>query len=200
MRVEKVSIWDKQGEPVAALNLLQGQFELKGQISQSLRPFLSAAAMLLVWLVGNLGVNLSDWWKLRQQHNEYTREMSSLLLGSFPETKTVLDPAAQMQRSIDALLARTGKRDRDLLPMLYKTSTVLRADTRVRLRGLRYADHSLTLELTWPTPSTPDAIRAALEAAGLRAEVQAVTPRAGEVDGRVRLQPAAPQPTTRSPS
>jgi general secretion pathway protein L len=200
VRVEKESIWDKQGEPLASLNLMQGQFEQKGQISQSLRPYLPAAAMLLVWLLGNLGVGLSDWWKLRQQHQEYTREMSSLLLSSFPETKTVLDPAAQMQRSIDALLARTGKRDRDLLPLLYKTSTALRADPRVRLRGLRYADHSLTLELTWPTPSTPDAIRAALEAAGLRAEVLAVTPRAGEVDGRVRLQPAAPRPTTRSPS
>jgi general secretion pathway protein L len=200
VRVEKESIWDKQAEPLAPLNLMQGQFEQKGQISQSLRPYLPAAAMLLVWLLGNLGVGLSDWWKLRQQHQEYTREMSSLLLSSFPETKTVLDPAAQMQRSIDALLARTGKRDRDLLPMLFKTSTALRADPRVRLRGLRYADHSLTLELTWPTPSTPDAIRAALEAAGLRAEVLAVTPRAGEVDGRVRLQPAAPRPTTRSPS
>jgi general secretion pathway protein L len=200
VRVEKESIWDKQAEPLAPLNLMQGQFEQKGQISQSLRPYLPAAAMLLVWLLGNLGVGLSDWWKLRQQHQEYTREMSSLLLSSFPETKTVLDPAAQMQRSIDALLARTGKRDRDLLPMLYKTSTVLRTDPRVRLRGLRYADHSLTLELTWPTPTTPDAIRAALEAAGLRAEVLAVTPHAGEVDGRVRLQPAAPRPATRSPS
>jgi general secretion pathway protein L len=200
VRVEKESIWDKQAEPLAPLNLMQGQFEQKGQISQSLRPYLPAAAMLLVWLLGNLGVGLSDWWKLRQQHQEYAREMSSLLLSSFPETKTVLDPAAQMQRSIDALLARTGKRDRDLLPMLYKTSTALHADPRVRLRGLRYADHSLTLELTWPTPSTPDAIRAALETAGLRAEVLAVTPHAGEVDGRVRLQPAAPRPTTRSPS
>jgi general secretion pathway protein L len=200
LRVEKASIWDKQGEPVASLNLLQGQFEQKGQIGQALRPYLPAAAMLLVWLVGNVGVNLSDWWKLRQQHNEYTREMTTLLLSSFPETKTVLDPAAQMQRSIDTLLARTGKRDRDLLPMLYKTSAVLRADKRVRLRGLRYADHSLTLELTWPTPSTPDAIRAALEAAGLHAEVLSVTPRAGEVDGRVRLQPAAPRTTTRTSS
>jgi hypothetical protein len=126
--------------------------------------------------------------------------MTSLLLTSFPETKTVLDPAAQMQRSIDALLARTGKRDRDLLPMLAKTATALRADPRIRLRGLRYADHSLTLELTWPTPSTPDAIRSALEAAGLRAEMLNLTPRAGEVDGRVRLQPAAARPATRSPS
>jgi general secretion pathway protein L len=200
VRVEQASVWEKQEEPSAPLNLLQGQFEQKGQFGSSLRPYFPAAAMLLIWMLGNIGIGLSDWWKLRQQHQEYTREMTALLLNTFPETKTVLDPALQMQRSIEMLLARTGHRDRDLLPMLAKTAAVLRADTRVRLRGLRYADQSLTLELTWPTPSTPDAIRTALESAGLRAEVLNLTPRAGEVDGRVRLQPAAPRPATRSPS
>ena len=200
VRVEKASVWEKQEEPLAPLNLLQGQFETKGQFKSSLRPYIPAAAMLLIWMLGNIGVDISDWWKLRQQHQEYTREMTSLLMSSFPETKTVLDPAAQMQRSIDTLLARTGNRDRDLLPLLAKTATALRADQRVRLRGLRYADQSLTLELSWPAAGSPDAIKTALEAAGLRTEVLSLTPRAGEVDGRLRLQPATARPATRSPS
>jgi general secretion pathway protein L len=200
VRIEQASVWDKQEDPSAPLNLLQGQFEQKGQISGSLRPYFPAAAMLLIWLLGNSVVNLGDWWKLRRQHQEYTREMTNLLMTSFPETKTVLDPAAQMQRSIDTLLARSGKQDSDMLPLLAKTATVLRAEPRVRLRGLRYADKKLTLELTWPTPSTPDAIRAALESAGLQAEVLNLTPRAGEVDGRLRLSPATARPATRSPS
>ncbi|HJW81708.1 MAG TPA: type II secretion system protein GspL [Acidiferrobacterales bacterium] len=199
VRVETASVWEKQEEPSAPLNLLQGQFEQKGQLKSSLRPYFPAAAMLLVWMLGNMAVDITDWWKLRQQHQAYTREMTSLLLSSFPETKTVLDPAAQMQRSIDTLLARTGNRDRDLLPMLAKTATALRADPRVRLRGVRYADQSLTLELTWPAAGSPDAVKAALEAAGLRTEVLALTPRAGEVDGRLRLQPATARPAT-SPS
>lgn len=200
VRIEQATVWDKQEEPSAPLNLLQGQFEQKGQISSSLRPYFPAAAMLLVWLLGNIGVNLGDWWKLRRQHQEYTREMTNLLMTSFPETKTVLDPAAQMQRNIDTLLARSGKQDRDMLPLLAKTAAVLRTEPRIRLRGLRYADKKLTLELTWSTPSTPDAIRAALETAGLQAEVLNLTPRAGEVDGRLRLSPATARPATRSPS
>jgi len=199
VRVEQTSVWEKQEDPSAPLNLLQGQFEQKGQFGSSLRPYFPAAAMLLIWILGTIGIGLGDWWKLRQQHQEYTREMTSLLLTSFPETKTVLDPAAQMQRSIDSLLARTGNRAHDLLPLLAKTAAALRADPRVRLRGVRYADQSLTLELSWPAAGSPDAVKAALEAAGLRTEVLAVTPRAGEVDGRLRLQPAAARPTT-SPS
>jgi len=156
--------------------------------------------MLLIWMLGNIGFDLSEWWKLRRQHQEYTREMTNQLMTSFPETKTVLDPAAQMQRNIDSLLARSGKQDRDLLPLLAKTATALRADPRVRLRGLRYADQSLTLELSWPAAGSPDAVKAALEAGGLRTEMLTLTPRAGEVDGRLRLQPAATRPAARSPS
>jgi len=194
MRIEKTSLWDRPQDPHCALNLLQGQFEPQGQINHSLRPYLPAAAMLLIWLLGNIAFDLGDWWKLRQQHQEHTRAMSALLLSTFPETKTILDPAAQMQRSIEALLARTGHRDRDLLPLLAKTATALRADARVRLRGVRYADQGLTLELSWPAPGSPDTIKAAFEAAGVRAEVLGLTPRAGEVDGRLRLQPAAAKP------
>ena len=202
VRVEKTSLWERPEDPLAPLNLLQGQFEPKGHFNSSLRPYFPAAAMLLIWLIGNVGFGLSEWWKLRGQHQEYAREMNALLLSTFPETKTVLDPAAQMQRSIDLLLARTGHRDRDLLPLLTKTAAALRTDARVRLRGVRYADQSLTLELSWPAPATPDAIKSALEAAGVRTEVLAMTPRAGDVDGRLRLQPApAPaRPATRSRS
>lgn len=196
VRIEQASVWEKQQDPAAPLNLLQGQFQKKSGISSSLRPYFPAAAMLLIWMLVNVGIDLSDWWKLRRQHQEYTREMTNILKTSFPEIKTILDPAAQMQRSMDSLLARGGRQDRDLLPLLSKTAAALRADTRVRLRGLRYAEHSLTLELSWPAAGSPDAVKAALEAAGLRTEVQALTPRAGEVDGRLRLQPL----TTRSPS
>ena len=204
VRVENIPLWERPEDPLAPLNLLQGQFEPKGQFNSSLRPYFPAAAMLLVWLLGNVGFGLSEWWKLRGQHQEYAREMNALLLSTFPETKTVLDPAAQMQRSIDLLLARTGHRDRDLLPLLTKTAAALRTDSRARLRGIRYADQSLTLELSWPAPATPDAIKSALEAAGVRAEVLAMTPRAGDVDGRLRLQPqaqpASPRPPGRSRS
>lgn len=200
VRIEKASVWEKQEDPSAPLNLLQGQFEQKGRLGHSLRPYFPAAAMLLIWMFGNIGVDLNDWWKLRRQHQEYTREMTNLLMTSFPETKTVLDPAAQMQRSIDTLLARTGNRDRDLLPLLFKTATALRADPRVRLRGLRYADQSLTLEISWPAAGSPDTVKATLEAAGLHTEMLAMTPRAGEVDGRLRLQPATAKPAARSPS
>lgn len=188
VRVEAGTLWDIQGNPVAPINLLQGQYSQTGSMLSAWRPFLPALVLLGVWLLGNIVVDTTDWWRLRRQHAASVQEMTGILLNSFPETKTVLDPAAQMQRSADALLSHSGKDE--FLSLLAKAAGALQAAPG-RLRGVRYMDHSLTIEVTWPTPTAPDAFRQALEAAGVRAEVLALTPRAGEVDGRIRLQSAA---------
>ena len=188
VRLEPGSLWDKQADPVAPLNLLQGQYSQTGSMLSTWRPFIPALVMLAIWLLGNIVVDATDWWRLRRQHAAAVQEMTGILLSSFPETKTVLDPAAQMQRSADALLSHSGKDE--FLSLLARAATALQAAPG-RLRGVRYLDHSLTIEITWSTPTAPDAFRQALESAGVRAEVLALTPRAGEVDGRIRLQSAS---------
>jgi general secretion pathway protein L len=190
VRLEAGTVWDKLREPVAPINLLQGQYEPESALGESLRPYRPAAVLLGLWLVSSLAFDVSDWWQLKREHETTRKEMTSILTANFPETKTVLDPAAQMQRAVDQLLARSGRDDRELLPMLGKASAAMRSAPNIRLRGLRYADHSLTLELTWPAPTSPDAFKTAVESAGLRAEVLSLSPRAGEVDGRIRLTAA----------
>lgn len=188
VRVEPSGLWGALHERAAPLNLLQDE---PGQQSRSLaplRPLLPAAALLLLWLAGNMIADITDWWTLHRQHEEQQRTMTSILLTSFPETRTVLDPAAQMKRALESVQLRRGQGDRDLLGQISKAAAVLRTDPRIRLRGIRYADHSLTLELTWPADGSTDALRKAFENAGLRSEVLSATPRAGNVDGRIRLQ------------
>ena len=187
VRVERASIWEAQTGPHVPINLLGRERAASPVSMDALRPYLVAAVALTVWMIGSIAFDATEWWRLKRQQTQATEEMTRLLREVFPETRAVLDPAIQMQRNLEALQAKQGAGNVDFLPLLARTTTVLRASPRVRVRGLRYADRALTLELTWPTPASPEALRAALEAAGLRAEVLAVTPRAGEVDGRVRL-------------
>jgi len=187
VRIESGTLWERLPDPRAPINLLQGQFEQSAAIGDALKPFLPAGIMLLIWFLSSLAFDATDWWRLKREHEALRKEMTSILLANFPDTKTVLDPALQMQRAVDQLLARSGRDDREFIPMLGKVAKALRASPRVRLRGLRYADQSLTIELTWMTPSTPEAFKASIESAGLKGEVLSLTPRAGEVDGRIRL-------------
>ncbi|MGB7543014.1 MAG: type II secretion system protein GspL [Burkholderiales bacterium] len=190
VRVERKSLWAAPDGPEAPLDLLQGEFAQESGIGDRLRPFLPALALLLVWLAGNIAVDVADWWTLRRQHQEQLREMTSILLASFPETRTVLDPAAQMRRALESSNARRG--DGDLLALLDRTAEALRTDPRIRLRGLRYADQVLTLELAWPADASTDAVRTAFERARLHTEILSAAPQAGGINARVRLTPGAP--------
>jgi len=192
VRKEAGSLWDKLSDPGAPLNLLQGQYEPGSPIGDMLRPYRVALILLGLWLVASAGYDLTEWWMLRREHAAIRQEMTQILQSSFPETRTILDPAAQMQKAVDQLLARRGQGEQELLPMLGKVAQAIRAEPNVRLRNLRYADQSLTLELTWKTPANPDNFKAAIESAGLHGEVLSLSPRAGEVDGRIRLTTAKP--------
>jgi len=191
VRTETGTLWERLSDPGAPINLLQGQFEPSAAVGASLKPYLPAGALTLAWFVSSLALDLTDWWRLKREHDALRKEMASILMTSFPETKTVLDPAVQMQRAVEQLLARAGRDDRELVPMLNKVATALRASERARLRSLRYADANLTVEITWPAPGGSDAFKSAVESAGLKAEVLALTPRANEVEGRIRLTAAA---------
>jgi len=187
VRIEKAGMWAAQASAQPPINLLPRQLVANPISLDSLRPYLVAGVALILWMIGSIVFDATEWWRLKSQESRATDEMTRLLRDAFPETRAVLDPAAQMQRNLEALQARQGAGNLDFLPLLAQTTKVLRASPQVRLRGLLYADRSLTLELTWSTPASPEGLRAALESAGLRAELLAVNPRAGEVDGRVRV-------------
>jgi general secretion pathway protein L len=188
VRVENASLLDRQPDLRAPLDLLQGELAPSGQLRASLRPYRPAAALLLVWLLGNVVFDLYDWLRLRSQHQRYQREMTAILIEAFPDTKVVRDPAAQMKSNLERLQRHRGAGSQDLLPVLARVTPALAADTRVRVRGLRYAERTLTLDLTVPASGTLETLKQALRGAGLQAEILSATARGREVDGRLRVQ------------
>ena len=191
VRIEPQAFWEAPGDSEPAFNLLQGEFAPAGDLRQRLRPWLPAAAMFALWFVGTIAFDTVDWWRLHRLHAEYAREMNAFLLAAFPETKTILDPVQQMQRGLETLQARAGLRAHDLLPLLARAARAWQTEPRARLRALRYGERSLTLEVLAPDAQAIEGFQRALRANGLQADILATTPRAGEMEGRLRIQAAA---------
>jgi len=190
VRTESRSLWERQADSHAPLNLLQGQYERRTELAETLRPYRIALVLASLWLISSFALDVVDWWQLRRDYSALRQSMTQILQTSFPETRTILDPAAQMQKAVDQLLAKGGQGDQELLPMLAKMTTAMQTEPRARLRSLRYSDKALTLELVWPAPATPEAWKNTAERNGLRVEVLSLSPRANEVEGRLRLTPA----------
>lgn len=182
------------------LNLLQADFGRVAHLRQMLRPLRPAAIMLGVWLVATAGIDIAQWLQLRHQHAVYKAEMREVFQQSFPGVKTILDPAAQMRRQIEALQSR-GSGPADFLPLLTRVAPTLKEQAaRVKLQSLKYDERSLTLDLTLPDYQALDTVKNALRAANLDVEILAATGRGDEVDGRLRLRPSDAKADSRRPT
>ncbi len=187
------SLWDARMSTVPPLNLLQGEFAPTRGLRNRLRPLLPAAAIMAVWLVGTLGLSFWEWWQLERQHRAQQAAMIGLFRQTFPDSKVVLDPALQMDRSLDALRAQTGGAARDdFLPLLASVAPTLQANTQASLRTLKYADSKVTLELRLPDFEALEKIKNTVNATGkIRAEVLAANTQGSGVEGRLRIEPRA---------
>jgi general secretion pathway protein L len=193
VHLEHQFLWQAERENQPSLNLLQGEYAPTGRLSDSTLPLRPAAVMLGVWLVGSLVFDLWEWWDLRRQHLDYRQEMTRIFIQTFPK-ESPYDPIKQMQRHLDTLQARDGVAGaHDFLPLLGNVAPVMRAQGKAKLHGMKYNDHSLTMDLSLPDLQTLETLKASLKTSGLRVEVLSANSQAGRVEGRLRLLPATAQ-------
>jgi general secretion pathway protein L len=180
------------GGVLPQLNLLQGEFAATGQRRGDLGPYRFAAVMLALFTLGAVTVDVIEWWQLRQAYQNHQGQMLTLLRETFPEIKSVLDPAKQMQRQLEQLQATRGASGAaDLLPLLDRTAPAIAMNPQVRLRALNYNDKGLILDLQLPNPPALEALRSALQGAYLQTEVLTSDNSAGMVQSRLRVQALA---------
>ncbi|HEY8553650.1 MAG TPA: type II secretion system protein GspL [Burkholderiales bacterium] len=172
-----------------ALNLLQAEYGHGAQVRQLLRPLRPAFALLALWLIVGVGFDVYEWIRLRQAHAGNLAQMHAVYRQAFGSPAQY--PYEQMVRSIEMLQTRGGGAG-DLLPLLARVAPTLQArQADVKLRSLKYADRSLTLDLTLPDYQALDAVKNTLQGAGLDVAVVAANARGSEVDGRLRVQARA---------
>lgn len=153
-------------------------------LARKLRP---AAIMLAVWIVAGFVFDTFEWWQLSHAATAQRSEMTALFRRAFPEAKTVVDPALQMQRNLADLQARGGSANPgDFLPLLQQLTPLLQANGALQLQSLQY-DGNLTLEIHAPDFQALDGIKNALVGKGLQAEILTSNSKGSAVDGKLRI-------------
>ncbi len=178
----------------SALSLLDGEFAPRGRWRESAQRFFPAAAMLLVWLVVVGAASVGEWWTLSRAHQAQEEEMRALLMKSFPDTRTILDPARQMQRGVEILSARhrSDIAPDDFLALIARAAPALRAAPQAKLQGIGYsADRALTLTVRVADDAAAAALTKALRSARLEAESGGVQKRGDALEARISLRAPA---------
>jgi general secretion pathway protein L len=177
--------------PSARLNLLQQRYAPRGRMSALWTAYAPAAALLAAWLVAALAFDAVEWARLAQAARANEQEMRALLVKSFPDTRAVLDPAAQMRRGLDTLSAAGGVvSPDDMLALLARVGPEIERESRVRVQSLEYAERALTIRLA-ASQGDAESLARRLRARSLEVEAQRG---GGETRLKVRAGGAAGAP------
>lgn len=183
---EPTDFWESARPP--ALSLLRTDFGQVAHLHQLTRPLWPAAIMLALLLAATLVIDLVEWARLRHQHNTYTAEMREIYRRNFGNDTPF--PYEQMQKSVDLLQARSGG-PADLLPLLSRLApAVQNQQGKVKLRGIKYAERTMTIDVTLPDYQALDAFKNSLQTANLDVSVVGANKQGDNpVEGRLQVQP-----------
>jgi len=173
--------WISDSASSQPLNLLQGDYSRREQWGRLLRPWRPAAALFLLWLLIQGGMALFDLSTLHQQEAQLDEQMEALYRSSFPEARKVVDPRLQMEQKLAAL--KSG--DRGFMKLAVSAAPALR---NTLVKGLRYQDGALDIDLSLPDMAALDVVRAALESRGLQVTIGNAAQQDGKVESRVTVR------------
>lgn len=173
--------WLESAEVLPGINLLQGDYSLREQWGRKLRPWRPAAALFLLWLMVQGGMATFDLRSLGREELQLNEQMEALYRKSFPDARKVVEPRTQMEQKLAAL--KNG--DSGFLQLAVAVAPALGSST---LKGMRYQEGALDLDIVLVDMAALDTLRGALESKGLMVEIGNISQQAGKVEGRLTLR------------
>ena len=152
-----------------ALELLQYEFGPRMVDWRAWRvPAALAAALVLAWIAA---LNVDAWLKLREE-SQLRDQMSATFRAAFPRVPVVLDPLAQMRRSLADMRSGAGTGDAgDFLPLAASFAQAVQMDAE-SVRQVEYRDRTLMVRFeprAVDSAAKRDALVARLTKAGFSA-------------------------------
>jgi general secretion pathway protein L len=179
-RVSSVRVANASVAPTN-MNLLVGDFApaRDNRTWRALRPAVALGVLALSLQLAFVSV---DAWRLAQERRSLRAQMENLFRQTFPEAATIVDPALQMRRNVDALKRERGIAADESQQLLARATALLQltpgAIERITAIDLRAGELQLRLE------AVPDAMRTALRASAGNALIEDL-PQAGTVLVRI---------------
>jgi len=171
------------------INLLQGDYGVRQQWGRVLRPWLPAAALLLVWLGLQGGLTVADLVRLQGVVARQGEAIVQVYRDTFPDAQRIVEPRTQMEQQLRAL--RAGQEGDAFLTLLQQSGAGLAQVPELRIDQLSYGDGRIDLQLTLPRLDALDRLKAALAGNGLSVDVVTANAASDSVQARLRIEKGA---------
>lgn len=172
-----------------SINLLQGEFSRRENISKHFRPWYSAAALLAVWLVWQGSLNVFQYYQLSAQHEAMQKQLVNIYQKTFPGSRKTRDPLGHMRSKIKGLRKKSGKTQTTMSEMLSVAAPILMGSKGLKINKLRYQDGKMDLELELKDLQSLDVVKEKLaQKQDWKVEIQSASTRKDKVESRVQIR------------
>ncbi|TNC96042.1 MAG: proteinral secretion pathway protein L [Gallionellaceae bacterium] len=169
-------------------NLLWGKFKPPIRLQEwwpKVRPLFWIIVMALC--IEAVGYNL-QWWSLAHEKQTLKHSMNAVFQETFGSEVEVMDASLQMQRSLARARHAAGVTDdADFLPLLERVSAELSAQAGGRVKGLRYAEGQLDIDVRLSGRAGVESLERRLGEQGLSVQVLEVNESGEGVEAHLRI-------------
>lgn len=177
----------------SAINLLQGKYSRREQLSRMLRPWLPAAALLGALVLVNAGMTVTDYFRLSRASAELEQEIEQIYRETFPEAQRIVNPRVQMERRLQSLRSGGAGESHGFLELLGETAPLLGQTEGLQLQRINYRDGNLALAFVIGDLQGLDRLKQRLtEKASMEVEIQSASARNDGVEARLQLTRKTP--------
>ncbi len=178
--------------PVESLNLLQGNYSRRAHLGRWLRPWRVAALLGGLWLTLQLGWLALEYLHLGQEEARLRLAMVELYRQAVPGAQRVVNPRVQLANRLRELSRSDGSSPEGaFLDLLYQGGQTLNAFQGVTLKGLRYRNSQLDMDLEGGSLEVLDTFKQRLsEQPGLETQMR-TSKRDDRIESQVTLRKGA---------
>lgn len=170
------------------LNLLQGQFKRHAEWDRAWQQWKLPAILLAVMLVMNTTIFGTEYFSMRSESKKLTEEIEKVFKETFPGTKKIVNPRAQMEHKLDELRGKGVAEGGSFGSLLEKSGKEIVASKGYQLQGLKFKDGILIYELQVKDLEALDDLKVRLGSADLDVDIKSATSKGGSVEARLQIR------------
>lgn len=168
------------------LNLLQGSYQAKKQISTVRKTWLTAAMIAIATVLLALAGHLISFFILQQQSTTVNTAIRHLYQKIFPTATAVTAPQESLQKKLKEV--QTSANRNLFLTWLAYVGQALAATPDIHIKNLDFRNQQMTLELSAATFDSLDNVITTLQQFGLNAKQQNAVTDGEQVKANVLIQ------------
>lgn len=171
------------------INLLQGTFVRSTRWLSGKQRWLPAAALLLIWVVLQFGINIFQVQQLKSVQADYKNKIEQVFRQTFPDVKRVNDPQKQMAIKLKTLRGATISGGEGFIELMAKISQVLVKVPAVEIKSMSYKNAVVDLELELSDLQILENVKESmLKLPGIKIDVKSSSQRKGKLVSLIQVR------------